>query len=185
MRMQPLLRIASGTALAFALIVAGEVYPQRGGDRGGKSAGHKGASAPKQGGAGPAMTRPAGGPQASRDPAETGTRPRTLPRGGNDGPRPKVGGGLRRRRRQSGRFPAASTAPKTADRKPAGAWAGGDNRPAAKTADRRPTRPGGGASSDQLNDFSQRRGPSGNRPAATWHGRSTRHWQQRRSTRHW
>ena len=70
MRVRPFLRIGAGAALVAALVATGDAFPQRGKDRGdkdrgGKAAGHKSPAAPKQGGAGPAMTRPAGGPKAA------------------------------------------------------------------------------------------------------------------------
>jgi hypothetical protein len=157
MRVRSFLRIGAGAALAAALVATGDVFPQRGKDRdgkdrGGKAAGHQAATAPKQAGAGPAMTRPAGQPKAAPRPAGSREGPKGVAKGGGDGPNPKVGGGPGTGDRAASGF-QRPTAPKTADARPGGPKAGGDARPQAKTADRRPTRPGGGASSDQLNDF--------------------------------
>jgi len=158
MHVRPFLRVGAGAALVVALAATGDVFPQRGKDRddkdrGGKAAGHKAGSAPKQGGAGPAMTRPAGGPKAAPRPGGSREAPKGVARSGGDGPKPKVGGGPATGDRAAGGF-QRPTGPKTADARPAGPKAGGgDTRPQPKTADRRPTKPGGGASSDQLNDF--------------------------------
>lgn len=153
MRVQPFLRIGAGATLVVALVVTGDVYPQRGKDRdkdrGGKAAGHKGANAPKAGGAGPAMTRPAGGPPGRGPAGGSREGPKGVAKAGGDGPKPKVGGGGASDRTAGFQRPS----PKTADQRPSGPKTGTAGRPEAKTADRRPTRPGGGASSDQLNDF--------------------------------
>jgi hypothetical protein len=150
MRVQPLLRIGAGAALAVALVMAGDVYPQRGKDRGGKSAGHKAANASKAGGAGPAMPRPAGGPPGRGPAGGSRDGPKSVAKSGGDGPNPKLGGGAGTGDRTAG---FQRPTPKTADRTPGGPKTGTGGRPDAKAADSRPTRPGGGASSDQLNDF--------------------------------
>ena len=58
-----------------------------------KAAGHKNATAPKQAGAGPAMTRSAGGPKTAPRPGGSREAPKGVAKAGNDGPKPKVGGG--------------------------------------------------------------------------------------------
>src|SRR6516165_9600055 len=64
MRATTYLRIGLLIALGMAFLATHEVYSQRGGEKGGRTAGHKAPTAPKQAGAGPAMTRPAAGPAA-------------------------------------------------------------------------------------------------------------------------
>jgi hypothetical protein len=152
MRVKPYLRIGFAAALMTALLATGEGYSQRG--KGGKSAGHKAASAPKHASSGPAMTRPAGAPKAAPRPSGPAAAPKGIAKAPGDGPKPKLGGGPGAGDRGPGGF-QRPTAGGPGDARPGAPKVGGDARPDAKMPDRtaRPGRPGGGASSPPLNDF--------------------------------
>src|SRR5262249_45285220 len=146
MSAQPYLRIGCAAAVVLGLLAAGDGYSQRG-KGGGKSAGNKAAGAPRPANNGPAMSRPSGGPKAG--PQRDG--PKSAPARG-PGAGAKLGGGPGAGGKGPGDF-QRPTANRPGDAKAGLPKTGGDARPGAKTADRRPSRPGGGASSDQLNDF--------------------------------
>jgi hypothetical protein len=148
MRARSYLRISCAAALVLALFSTGDGYSQRG-KGGGKAAGHKAAGAPKVAGAGPAMTRPAGGPKAG---------PPRAPAAKSPGAGAKLAGGPGAGSKGPGNF-QRPTANRPGDARPGAGKIGGDS----KIADRRPDRPGGGASSSQLNDFL---GGGAGRPAA-------------------
>jgi len=141
MRAQPYLRIGCAAVLVLGLLFASDGYSQRKG--GGKTAGNKAAGAQRPANAGPAMTRPAGGPKS----APQRDAPRA-PAAKGSGSGAKLAGGSDARGKGPGDFqrPAAG---KTGDSRSGTPKVGGDS----KVADRRPDRPGGGASSSQLNDF--------------------------------
>jgi len=152
MRVKPLLRIGFAAALVTALLATDEGYSQRG--KAGKSAGHKTASAPKHASPGPAMSRPASAPKAGPRPGSPTGAPKGIAKGPGDGPKPKLGGGPGAGDRAPGGF-QRPTAGRPGDARPGAPKVGGDARPEAKLPDRtpRPSRPSGGASSAQLNDF--------------------------------
>jgi len=132
--------------------VVGDGYSQRGkgggkAGGGGKAAGHKAASAPRPANNGPAMTRPSGGSKVG--PQRDGPKSAPSDRAKGSGAGAKLAGGPGAGNKGPGNF-ERPTAKGPGDARPGAPKIGGDSRPAAKTADRRP---GGGASSDQLNDF--------------------------------
>lgn len=155
------------TTCVVALVLAtSEIWSQgrgRGGG-GGRSAGHAAANAPKHANAGPAMTRPGGAPKVGKQEGGT-TRPKidsgkAKPNGGfhrptgGDHASPKPGG-------DGPRIPGKAEQPKIGGDRPgikgkADQPKFGNDRPGIAGKMDRPnagTRPKGGASSDQLNDF--------------------------------
>jgi hypothetical protein len=157
MRATTYLRIGVLLVLGLAFLVTSEVYPQRGREKGGKTAGHKAATAPKQAGAGPAMTRPAAqskaGPHTGArtdGPKETARHPGDGPKG--NGPKTAAGPGSGNKTAANFQRPSAN---KPGDTRPGAAKTGGDAKRSDQVAggSGRTARPGGNASSAQLNDF--------------------------------
>jgi hypothetical protein len=148
-------------SMAALVLTTGEALSQagRGKGSGGRSAGHTAPSAPKVANAGPAMTRPGGAPQA---PAKLGGASNLGKQGGGT-PGPNVGvagsakpnGGFQRptisnqEAAKSGgdrsQIPGKADQPKIGGERPG--LPGKVDRPNIAA------RPGGGASSSQLNDF--------------------------------
>jgi hypothetical protein len=146
------LRIGILLVLGLAFLVTNEVYPQRGREKGGKAAGYKAPTAPKQAGAGPAMTRPAGGPKAGPGTGARTDGPKGTARGPGDGPKSAGGPGAGNKTASNYQRPTAN---KPGNARPGAAKTGGDAKRDDRVADRSggTARPGGGASSAQLNDF--------------------------------
>jgi hypothetical protein len=154
------LSLVSG-GMAVLVLTTGQALAQRGGGKagGGRSPGHAAPSAPKQANAGPAMTRPGGSPQAHVKPDGA----TNLGKQGGGAPRPNVSpaggakpnGGFQRPTggNQSSPKPGAG-GPRLSGS--AGQPKAGGERPGLPGKTDRPNvaaRPGGGASSSQLNDF--------------------------------
>ena len=158
-RMFTLSFLAAGMATFVLTTSEALSQPVLGKGGGGRSAGHAAPSAHKPANAGPAMTRPAGGPQAPDLPA-----PRTLESRAGTPSRPNVGavgsakpnGGFQRpsvngpRKCLDGvvtdhRSPARPTAPEIGGERP--------GPPGHTDCPNVPARPGSGPSSSQLNDF--------------------------------
>jgi hypothetical protein len=164
-------QIGIGAALVLSLIIANDAWPQKGrgnsGGSGNRSAGHQAASAPRQANSGPAMSRPQAKPGEGQQGG--GNRP-----GGAAQPGKKVGDAQR---------PDVPKSPPAGGKGPDKFQRPGDqssgpkptaDRPSAGHVPNRPgdtTRPSGGATSAQLNDFlgksePNRPGPDINRPGA-------------------
>ena len=165
------------SGLAALALTTTDVFAQRGGrggGGGGRSAGHTAPSAPKQGNAGPAMTRPSGGAPkghgnagGTRDIGKPGgstpnvSRPNAANQGG-DTPKPKIGAGDAR---PNGGFERPTAGNRTPPKLDGDGPRGNGKTDLPKPGGDRPNVPGktdrpnlaarqaGGASSSQLNDF--------------------------------
>jgi hypothetical protein len=147
--------------LATVILTADDAFAQRGrgGGGGGRSAGHSAPSMAGRGNAGPAMSRPNTAPQM---PGNNGGGPKIGNQGGGS-PRPNIGAAANAKPNGGFERPSASggnVANKIGDKptlpsKANGPKIGGDrpNLPGGVDRPNIATRPNGGASSSQLNDF--------------------------------